>query len=126
MPRPLGRRHSQALEAQRFAKIEVSTALFQIKANYKKATVWGDLEVTLLPEGPDETRINAKATANVDNDFAAFGSPGRKIIDRFKQGISAATVDATPAAAAPTAESTLWLPWRTRYASSVSCAIKGW
>jgi hypothetical protein len=96
----------QALEAQRFTKIEVSTALFQIKTNYKKATVWGDLEVTLLPEGPDETRINAKVTANVDNDFAAFGSPGRKIIDRFKQGISAATVDATPAAAAPTAEST--------------------
>jgi hypothetical protein len=90
-----------ALQAQGFTKIEVLTPLFQINANYKKATVWGDLEVTLLPEGADGTRINAKATANVDNLFAAFGSPGRKIIERFKQGVSMATVDATPSAAAP-------------------------
>jgi len=96
---------AHALEAQGFTKIEVSTALFQIKANYKKATIWGDLEVTLLPESADATRINAKATANVDNVFAAFGSPGRKIIERFKQGLSATTVDPTPVAAAPTAES---------------------
>jgi hypothetical protein len=82
-----------ALESQGFTKIDVSGTLFQIRANYKKATVWGDLEITLVPEGTGATKINAKATANVDNVFAAFGSPGRKIIDRFKQGIAGTTVD---------------------------------
>lgn len=76
-----------ALEAEGFTKIDVSKTLFQIGANYKKATVWGDLEITLLPEGDSSTKINARATANVDNVFAAFGSPGRKILDRFKAGI---------------------------------------
>jgi len=76
-----------ALEAQGFSKVDASETLFQIKANYKKATVWGDLELTLFPEGGDSTKINARSTANVDNIFAVFGSPGRKIIDRFKQGI---------------------------------------
>jgi hypothetical protein len=91
-----------ALKGQGFTKVEVSAAPFQIKANYKKATTWGDLEVTLLPEGAEATRINAKATANVDNVFAAFSSPGRKILDRFKQGINSANVDTTPAASVPT------------------------
>ena len=75
------------LEAQGFTKIEASATLFQINANYKKATVWGELEVTLVPEGEESTKINARATANVDNLFAVFGSPGRKILARFKEGI---------------------------------------
>lgn len=83
----------------------MSATLFQIKASYKKATIWGDLEVTLLPEGAGTTGINARATANIDNVFAAFGSPGRKILDRFKQGITGANVDTTLAAPAPTAGS---------------------
>jgi hypothetical protein len=49
-----------ALDSQGFTKVDVSTTLFQIKANYKKATVWGDLEVTLVPEGAGATKINAK------------------------------------------------------------------
>jgi hypothetical protein len=65
----------------------------------------GDLEVTLLPEGADNTRINAKATANVDNVFAALGSPGRKILNQFKQGISTADVDTTPTMTAPNPDS---------------------
>jgi hypothetical protein len=76
-----------ALEAQGFTKINASDTLFQITANYKKATVWGELEVALLPEGDDSTKINARATANADNIFAVFSSPGHKILERFKQGI---------------------------------------
>jgi hypothetical protein len=94
-----------ALEAQKFTNVEVSAALFQIRANYKKATVWGDVELTLLPEGDGSTRIKAKATANVDNIFAAFSSPGRKIIDRFKDGIRSTELDPTDAAAPPIPES---------------------
>jgi hypothetical protein len=74
-----------ALDAQGLAKVDASETLFQINANYTKATVWGDLELTLLLEGTESTRITARATANVDNIFPMFGSPGRKIIDRFKQ-----------------------------------------
>lgn len=76
-----------ALQTQGFTKVQASQTLYQLKANYKKATVWGDLELTLLPEGADSTKLTARATANVDNIFALFSSPGRKILDRFKHGI---------------------------------------
>ena len=78
-----------ALETQGFTRVEANETLGQITANYKKATTWGDLLLTLTPEGSsDATRITAKATANVDNLFAAFRSPGQKIIDQFKAGLS--------------------------------------
>ena len=77
----------QALTTQGFTNVQTSAALYQADASYKKATVWGTLAVTLLPEGEAATRIRATATANVDNLFAAFSSPGRKILGRFKQGL---------------------------------------
>ena len=81
-------RCEHVLASERFTNIESSDTLFQVTANYKKMTVWGTLELTLVPEG-DATKINARATANVDNVYAAFRSPGQKIIDHFKHGINA-------------------------------------
>ena len=77
----------QALERQGFTKVEVAQTLGQIHANYKKMTTWGTLDITLLPEGDAQTRMNLKATANVDNVYAVFRSPGKKILETFKTGL---------------------------------------
>lgn len=75
-----------SLKNNGFKDVKLSSALFQIEASYKKATTWGVIQITLQPEG-ENTRIIAKATANVDNIFALFKSPGKTIIDSFKKGI---------------------------------------
>jgi len=77
----------ESLKDNGFKDVKVSSALFQINANYKKATTWGVIQLTLQPEG-ENTRIIAKATANVDNVFALFKSPGKTIIEAFKKGIA--------------------------------------
>lgn len=77
----------EALVNNGFKDVKLSAALFQIEANYKKATTWGVIQITLHPEG-ENTKIMAKATANVDNVFALFKSPGKTIIEAFKKGIA--------------------------------------
>jgi hypothetical protein len=52
----------------------------------KTFSTWGAIAVTLLPEGGN-TKIVAKATANIDNIFALFKSPGQTILAAFKQGL---------------------------------------
>ena len=74
--------------ARRTRSRRVSEALGQLSGDYKKATVWGSLQVTLLPEGEAQTRLDLEATANVDNVFAAFGSPGKKIIERSREVVA--------------------------------------
>jgi len=81
------RRVRQALENGRFTSIEVSETLYQARANFKKFTVWGEIKVTLLPEREGSTKLTARATANVDNIFALFRSPGRAILERFKANL---------------------------------------
>lgn len=76
-----------ALEAQGFSGIESSETLWQVHANFKKMTTWGSLDITLLPEGRS-TRLDVVATANVDNLYALFRSPTRKILNTFKSGLS--------------------------------------
>ena len=76
-----------ALAAGGFTAIQANEALGQIKGNYKKFTVWGSIEITLMPEG-ENTKIIAKAMANVDNIFALFSSPGKKIIEAFKSSFN--------------------------------------
>lgn len=76
-------RCKDALGKGKFSGIEANSTLYQIKGAFKTFTVWGNIEVTLLPDG-DSTKIVAKATANVDNIYALFKSPGKAILDAFK------------------------------------------
>ena len=76
-----------ALESQGFTKVVTNSTLFQIEANYKKAITWGEILITLTPAGND-TKITAKSTANVDNIYALFNSPNKKILSEFKKGLS--------------------------------------
>ena len=75
-----------ALEAGGFKEIRPNETLGQIAGDYKKFTVWGSIEISLLPEG-ESTKVVARATANVDNVFALVSSPGKKILAAFKSNL---------------------------------------
>jgi len=80
-------RCEQALRSGGFGGVKVNTALNQVEGVYHKFFVWGEIVVTLLPEGGN-TKIVAKATANVDNIWALFSSPTKKILQTFKAGLA--------------------------------------
>ena len=76
----------QALQVGNFTKIADNRAINQISANYKKMTVYGNIKITLEEE--DHTiKVNAVATANVDNVYAIRSSPMRKMLNMFKENI---------------------------------------
>ena len=80
-------RCKDALTNGGFTGIESNEVLGQISGNYKKLTVWGSIEITLMPEG-ENTKIVAKAMGNIDNIFALFSSPGKKMLAAFKSNLS--------------------------------------
>ena len=83
-----GPRCVAAMQAAGFTLTKVDDAAGRVEGTFKSATIWGGLVVTLMPVGPTTTQITAKATANVDNLYAAFRSPGRKIIEEFKAALA--------------------------------------
>jgi hypothetical protein len=77
-----------ALERQGFGHIEIDDQLGQVHASYKKLTVWGSIDITLRPVDADATEIHLAVTANVDNLYALFRSPTKKILETFKSGLN--------------------------------------
>jgi len=43
--------------------------------------------VTLTPAAEGSTRLSVAVTSNVDNIYALFRSPGRRITDAFKRAL---------------------------------------
>lgn len=86
-------RCEDALVARGFKKVVPNAALGQVSGDYRRMTLVGSLTLTLRPAGTDQTEIAASATANVDNVYALFRSPGQKIIQEFKSGLSAAAAE---------------------------------
>jgi hypothetical protein len=80
-------RCQMALEQGGFSDIKVSAALWQLQAQYRKLTIWGSIDITLLPVSEGQTNITVAVTSNVDNIYALFRSPGRKILEAFKEGL---------------------------------------
>ena len=79
-------RAEQALHSGGFTNVKLNTALAQLTGDYKKATVWGRIAVTLLPEA-EKVQLAVEATANADNVIALFSSPTQKILDQFKNNL---------------------------------------
>jgi hypothetical protein len=69
-----------------FHAVASAGELFRLEAKYRRPPVWGDIRVTLTPEGPASTRITARAMA-LPNLFTLLFSPERRIIDHFVQAI---------------------------------------
>ena len=82
-------RCEQSLTSQKFKKVVVDRGLGQVRAVHHPKFgygPYGDILLTLLPDGPN-TRVEIRATANVDNVQSLVRSPGRKLIDMFKAGL---------------------------------------
>jgi hypothetical protein len=75
-----------ALDKGNFKDISTNKTLYTLNAKYKTFTVVGEIEITLLPDG-ERTSVQVKSTGNVDNIFALFGSPARKIAEVFKSNL---------------------------------------
>jgi hypothetical protein len=72
--------------APHFQDVASSAELFRVSARYRRPPVWGDIHVTLTPEGSGSTCITARAMA-FPNLFALVFSPGRRILDQFARGL---------------------------------------
>lgn len=78
------------MRRQGFKPVMCNETLFQINGSWKPVigTLHGEIQVTLLPEGDDMTRMQITGTGAVDNIYALFGSPGKRLIAMFKSGIA--------------------------------------
>jgi hypothetical protein len=79
-------RVTASLRAGGFGNVAESVTLYQVQGTYRKPLAWGEILVTLLPDG-DNTKVLAKATANVDNIWALFSSPTKRILATFKSNL---------------------------------------
>jgi hypothetical protein len=81
------KRCEQAFRTSRdFRSVEVSPTLFRLTAHYRRPPVWGELTVTLTPEGNDTTHMVARATALPKLYMLIFG-PERRIVDEIAEAI---------------------------------------
>lgn len=78
---------ANALRSAGFTDLWSPNPQAEVAASYKKATVWGELRVGVYAATPQDSRIVLTAKANVDNIYALFRSPGRRIIDTFKTSL---------------------------------------
>ncbi len=76
------KRCEDALTLGGFKNIKKNETLRQLNGKYKKITVFGEIDISLM-EVNGKTEINLKSTANVDNIFALFSSPNNKIMKAF-------------------------------------------
>ncbi|MBT09843.1 MAG: hypothetical protein CMD63_01030 [Gammaproteobacteria bacterium] len=75
-----------ALEKGKFKDVSINKTLYTLSAKYRTLTVVGYIEITLLPEGAG-TSVKVKSTGNVDNIYAMFASPAKKITEAFKENL---------------------------------------
>ncbi len=76
----------KALKSGGFTNVKEIGFVNQITASYKTMTVWGSISLIMFEEG-EFVIIDAEATANIDNIYALFSSPTKKILAKFKQGL---------------------------------------
>ena len=76
----------KALKSGGFTNVKEIGFVNQITASYKKMTVWGTITITMLEAG-EFVILDAEATANIDNIYALFSSPTKKILAKFKEGL---------------------------------------
>jgi len=81
------KRCEEALRATpHFQDVASSGELFRVSARYRRPPVWGDIHVTLTPEGSGSTRITARAMV-FPNLFSLIFSPERRILDHFARAL---------------------------------------
>lgn len=71
-----------------FKNVRTNEVIGQITADFSKFPTSGELTVTAIPDGsPGHTRLTLRSTAAVDNLYALFASPNKKILSAAKAGL---------------------------------------
>lgn len=73
-----------ALEVSGFTHIQSFDQMDQITAKYRHFPYYGTIEISLLEESEGRTHLRILVSANIDNIYALFVSPGKKIAEKFK------------------------------------------
>lgn len=72
-----------------FQEVVTNTTLNQVTGKHRKFPTNGDILITATPSAtPGSVQLVLRSTANVDNVYAAFSSPTKKIIEKAKASIS--------------------------------------
>ncbi len=75
----------KALGNAGFKKITINKTMWQISGVYHSFTTWGEILIILVPVSNNrKTEMHIKSTASIDNIYALFSSPNKKIINLFK------------------------------------------
>ena len=77
-----------ALKRAGFKDVESNATLGQVSGHYRKMTTHGELLITLMPDGDQQTKMKLRATANIDNIYALVRSPTGRIISEFKTALA--------------------------------------
>lgn len=82
-------RCTEALITGGFKDVHTSTVLGQVTGTYKKFPSRGELTITVMPSAqPGHTQLTLRSTAAVDNLYALFSSPNKKILSTAKVGLA--------------------------------------
>ncbi len=80
-----------ALNSGGFSSIKENDVINEIRADYKKITVWGWITIALV-EVYNGVDMRVEVTANVDNIYALFSSPIKRILNVFKDNLQSSLV----------------------------------
>ncbi|MET9386192.1 hypothetical protein ABZY09_35300 [Streptomyces sp. NPDC002928] len=81
-------RCAKGLIAAGFKDVQTNTVLGQVAGTYKKFPTNGDLTITVIPGARSgHTQLTLRATAAVDNIYALFSSPNKKILITAKASL---------------------------------------
>jgi hypothetical protein len=82
-------RCAKGLMAAGFAEVQANATLGQVSGKYRRFTAHGEVLITVKPAALEgNVSLTLRSTANVDNAFALFNSPNKKILSKAKAGIS--------------------------------------
>lgn len=71
-----------------FKEVQTNTTLGQVAAKYRKFPAYGEIQVTATPAKDGHTQLVLRSTADVDNIYALFSSPNKKILTKAKARFS--------------------------------------
>jgi hypothetical protein len=81
-------RCTKGLIAAGFKDVQTSTTLGQVAGAYKKFPTHGELTITVAPcPQAGHTQLTLRSTAAVDNIYALFVSPNKKILVTAKASL---------------------------------------
>ncbi|MER7696796.1 hypothetical protein [Streptomyces sp. NPDC096095] len=82
-------RCEQGLITAGFKDVRTLADLGQVTGTYRKFPTWGELTITVVPGAQSgHTRLTLRSTAAVDNIYAIFSSPNKKVLEAAKAGFA--------------------------------------